>query len=351
VRVAPAVEVFVDLTRFSATATRAQLRDRVRELEDAGATGVSVSDHLFFTAGGRPRTDGVRAGSDPLTTLAAVAGLSERLAVQTVVVNTAWVHPGLLLRSFAQLAVLLGGERVTAGLGAGWSAEEFDALGLAMPGFRTRIDRLAEVLAVARTLWTDGVVSHDGRHVVARDLPLSPVPDRPPRLLVGGGSDRVLALAGHYADLLDLHGDPKHGRVAGATMAQAAAGDVARRAHTTVEDLAGRIGLVREAAEAAGRPRDAVGVATQVWYVAFGSGDDVRVAEEELCARWAGVPYRPLDRNPYLLLGSPAQMAEALAERREAYGLERISLSEEGGIAAAPHDPLRFCREVLPLLG
>ena len=158
-------------------------------------------------------------------------------------------------------------------------------------------------------------------------------------------------MAGRYADLLDLHGDPKHGRVVGATMAQAAAGDVARRAHTTVEDLAGRIGLVRDAAEAAGRPRDAVGVATQIWYVAFGSPAQVRVAEEELCASWAGIPYRPLDRGPYLLLGSPAQMAEALAERREAYGLERISLSEEAGIAAAPPDPLRFCREVLPLVG
>jgi alkanesulfonate monooxygenase SsuD/methylene tetrahydromethanopterin reductase-like flavin-dependent oxidoreductase (luciferase family) len=213
------VQVFVDLTRFAASVTRAQLRDRVRALEDVGASGVSVSDHIFFTSGGRPRTDGVGHGCDPLTTLAAVAGLSDQLAVQTVVVNSAWVHPGLLLRSFAQLAVLLGGERVTAGLGAGWSAEEFDALGLAMPKFRTRIDRLAEVLEVARTLWTDGAVSHDGRHVVTRDLPLSPVPDHPPRLLVGGGSDRILELAGRYADLLDLHGDPKHGRVAGATMA------------------------------------------------------------------------------------------------------------------------------------
>jgi alkanesulfonate monooxygenase SsuD/methylene tetrahydromethanopterin reductase-like flavin-dependent oxidoreductase (luciferase family) len=345
------VQVFVDLTRFAASATRPQLRDRVRALEDAGAAGVSVSDHIFFTSGGRPRTDGVGHGCDPLVTLAAVAGLSDQLAVQSVVMNSAWVHPGLLLRSFAQLAVLLGGDRVTAGLGAGWSAEEFDALGLAMPKFRTRIDRLAEVLEVARTLWTDGVVSHDGRHVVTRDLPLSPVPDRPPRLLVGGGSDRILGLAGQFADLLDLHGDPKHGRVAGATMTQAAAGDVARRAHTTVEDLRGRIELVRDAAEAAGRPRYAVGVATQIWYVAFGSPAQVRAAEEELCASWAGIPYRPLDRSPYLLLGGPAQMAEALAERREAYGLERISLSEEAGIAAAPPDPLRFCRDVVPLLG
>jgi alkanesulfonate monooxygenase SsuD/methylene tetrahydromethanopterin reductase-like flavin-dependent oxidoreductase (luciferase family) len=344
------MKVFVDLTRFAASATRAQLRDRVAELEDAGATGVSVSDHIFFTSAGRPRTEEVRHGCDPLTTLAAVAGLSDRLEVQTVVVNSAWVHPGLLLRQFAQLAVLLGGERVTAGLGAGWSAEEFDALGLEMPGFRTRIDRLAEVMELARGLWTDGAVGYEGRHVVARDLPLSPVPDEPPRMLVGGGSDRVLELAGRFADLLDLHGDPKHGRVAGATMAQAARGDVARRAHTTVEDLAGRIELVRDAAASAGRGRDAVGVATQIWYVAFGSPAQVRAAEEELCERWAGIPYRPLDRSPYLLFGSPAQMAEALAERREAYGLERISLSEEGGIATAPSDPLRFCREVLPLL-
>jgi alkanesulfonate monooxygenase SsuD/methylene tetrahydromethanopterin reductase-like flavin-dependent oxidoreductase (luciferase family) len=344
------VQVFVDLTRFAATATRTQLRDRVRELDDVGATGVSVSDHIFFTSGGRPRSDGVGHGCDPLTTLAAVAGLSDRLAVQTVVMNSAWVHPGLLLHQFAQLAVLVGGGRVTAGLGAGWSAEEFDALGLAMPKFRTRIDRLAEVLAVARSLWTEETVTYDGDHVVARDLPMSPVPDRPPRLLVGGGSDRLLGLAGRFADLLDLHGDPKHGRVAGATMAQASAGDVARRAHTTVDDLAGRIGLVRDAAEAAGRPRDAVGVATQIWYAAFGSPAEVRAAEEELCERWTGIPYRPLHRSPYLLFGSPAQMAEALAERREAYGLQRISLSEESGIAAAPPDPLRFCREVLPLL-
>jgi alkanesulfonate monooxygenase SsuD/methylene tetrahydromethanopterin reductase-like flavin-dependent oxidoreductase (luciferase family) len=122
-------------------------------------------------------------------------------------------------------------------------------------------------------------------------------------------------------------------------MAQASAGDVARRAHTTVEDLAGRIGLVRDAAEAAGRARDAVGVATQICYVAFGSAAQVRAAEEELCERWAGIPHRPLDRSPYLLLGSPAQMAVALAERHESYGLERISLSEEGGITRRTAGP------------
>lgn len=333
------MKVFVDLTRFAASATRAQLRDRVAQLED-----------VFFTSGGRPRTEGVGHGCDPLTTLSAVAGLSERLEVQTVVANSAWIHPGLLLRQFNQLAVLLGGERVTAGLGAGWSAEEFDAIGMALPPFRQRMERLEEVLRLARALYAMGSATLDGRHIAARDLPLSPVPQRPPQLLVGGGSDRALRMAGRYADLLDLHGDPRHGRVVGATMAQAVVGDIARRALTTVEDLAGRVGLVRDAAQEVGRSRDAVGIATEIWFTAFGSRGQVRAAQEGMCALWR-MPVRSLDRSPYLLFGSPAQMAEALHERQAAYGLQRITLSEQHGVAAAPPDPVRFCREVLPLLG
>ncbi len=43
------------------------LRDRVREFEDAGVHGVSLSDHLFAAAtAGRPRSDGVDPGCDPM---------------------------------------------------------------------------------------------------------------------------------------------------------------------------------------------------------------------------------------------------------------------------------------------
>ena len=196
------MKVFVELTRFAATAGRTAMREMVAQLEDAGATGVSVSDHIFVTLDGRPRRQGVAPGCDPLTTLAMVGGLSERLEVQTVVMNSAWIHPALLLRQFSQLAVLIAGERVTAGLGAGWSAEEFEAMGLQLPSFRARMDRLEEVLHLARELYDHGAVTFEGRYVVARDLSLSPVPERAPLLLVGGGSDRVLQMAGRYADVL-----------------------------------------------------------------------------------------------------------------------------------------------------
>ena len=343
------LQVYVEMTRFAASANMAGLRDKIRSLEDQGATGVSVSDHIFITTGGRPRTEHCEHGCDPLITLAAVAGLSDVLALQTVVMNSAWIHPGLLLRQFAQLAVLVGGERVTAGLGGGWSAEEFDALGLEMPPFGRRMARLEEVLALARELFDTGWATTNGEQVVTRQLPLSPPPVTPPRLLVGGGSDRVLAMAGRYADLLDLHGDPRHGRVAGATMAQARIGDIRRRALTTVEDLAGRIALVRRAEQAAGRGAGAVGVSTQVWHVVPGDQNRIRRLQTDLCTSWE-LPDQPLDRSPYLLFGSPSQMAEALLERRAAYGLTRISLTEESGVPGATSDPLWFCRNVLPLL-
>jgi len=345
-----AVQVYVELTGFATTASRRELADYVTALEDAGAAGVSVSDHLFGTSDGVPRSESVQPVCEPMTTLAAVAALSDRLGVQTVVANTAWQHPALLLRQFAQLAVLAGGERVTAGLGAGWSTEEFDAIGMGMPPFRPRMDRLEEVLALAGALFVDGSVTVNGIYVSAQDLPLSPRPETRPRILVGGGSDRILRMAGRYADILDLHGDPQHGKVAGATMAQARVGDARRRALTTVEELAERARLVGAAAVEAGRMPEDVAVSTQIIYAAFGDSSRVRQAERELCESWAGIPEQELDRSAYLLFGEPAQMAAALRERQQAYGLSRITIMAESGIELAPPDPLRFCREVVPLL-
>jgi Luciferase-like monooxygenase len=83
------MKVLVEVTHFAAIASNRDLRNKVAELEDLGATGVSVSDHLFVRSGTRP--------CDPLTTLAAVAALTDRLELQTMVMNSEWIHPALLL--------------------------------------------------------------------------------------------------------------------------------------------------------------------------------------------------------------------------------------------------------------
>jgi alkanesulfonate monooxygenase SsuD/methylene tetrahydromethanopterin reductase-like flavin-dependent oxidoreductase (luciferase family) len=344
------MKVFVEVSHLAAPMNRREFAAATREIEGSGATGVSVNDHIFATSDGRSRREASDPTCDPLTTLALVAGLSDQLELEAIVINTAWIHPALVIRQFAQLAQMIGGDRVTAGLGAGWSAEEFDAIGLTMPAFRRRTERLREVLALTRALFNNGLASQEGDQVVARDLPLSPRPAKPPALLVGGGSDGILEMAGIYADVLDLHGHPDRGKLVGATMQDARHGDALRRSLTTVEDLEDRIQLVRRASADAGRRADAVTVSGSIFYTAYGSRSAVEEAERQLCEDWAQIAHQSLRASPYMLFGEPRQMAEALHERTERYGLDRITLLTEHGINAAPPDPLRFCRDVLPLL-
>jgi Luciferase-like monooxygenase len=67
---------------------------------------------------------------DPYILLAAADAVTQRAKLGTIVANASLQHPALLLPHFSQMARLFGGERVYAGLGAGWNREEFEALGL-----------------------------------------------------------------------------------------------------------------------------------------------------------------------------------------------------------------------------
>jgi alkanesulfonate monooxygenase SsuD/methylene tetrahydromethanopterin reductase-like flavin-dependent oxidoreductase (luciferase family) len=292
-------------------------------LESLGVTGVVQGDHLFVPG---PPVDGPvsRMAADALTTLTTVAACSSRLAVATLVANVGLHHPIHLLRRFASLALLHGGARVFAGLGAGWSAREFEAVGMEMPPHRERLARLAETAQLARELFDHGWASLAGEHVVAHDLPLAPAPTEPPRLLLGGGSPKLLALASRYADHVDLAPPPHRG------------GDALQRPLlTTVDDL------VESAQRARSGPR---ALTTSVLLSAVVVCDASRVREEEeaVCAR-LGLPWRPLGDCPYVLVGEPARLAEQVRKRCERIGLDRLIVP----LAAIE----RFAADVVPLVG
>jgi alkanesulfonate monooxygenase SsuD/methylene tetrahydromethanopterin reductase-like flavin-dependent oxidoreductase (luciferase family) len=256
--------------------------------------------------------------------LTTVAAHSTRLGVATLVANTGLYHPLALLRRFANLALLHGGDRVYAGLGAGWSRREFEALGLAMPPHRERLARLAETAALARTLFDQGWAPEGGAHVPAVDLPLAPAPPIPPRLLLGGGSRTVLELAGRHADHVDLAPPPQ----------RKGDNEFQRPLLTTVDDLTESARLAR----AVGRP-----LTTSLLLNAAVVCDagDVRAQEEALCDR-VGLPWRSLDDCPYVLIGEPQRIADRVRERRERIGLDWV-IVPEGQIDA-------FASDVMPLL-
>jgi alkanesulfonate monooxygenase SsuD/methylene tetrahydromethanopterin reductase-like flavin-dependent oxidoreductase (luciferase family) len=280
------------------------LRDRVARVDDLGVSGALASDHLFVSLG----PDRVKAyrPDDPFMVLAAVAAMSKRLVVGTLVANVGLLHPALLIRHFAQLAVLVGGERVLAGLGAGWNTEEFAALGIRMPAHATRIERLEESCRLARALFDNGLGSIDGEHVVARELPLAPRPSTPPRLLVGGGSDRLLEIAGRYADVIDLNGSSRRQPL---RRTKPLRDDRARRRATTVDDLVAAADRVRAISAACSRPAPRLSITIDSLMI--GSEADPSLVD---C--------------PYVLAGDAAAVLDQITERVERIGLDAIVVPE-----------------------
>jgi alkanesulfonate monooxygenase SsuD/methylene tetrahydromethanopterin reductase-like flavin-dependent oxidoreductase (luciferase family) len=334
-------KIFTELTYFAATANAAQLRDRVHALEDAGSSGISMWDHIFGSSLNKPQP------CDPLTSLAAIAGISDKLELQTIVMCSIWTHPGLLLRQFAQLAVTAGsGQRVTAGLGAGWSFEEFRALGMDFPDFKGRMARFEDVLRIADGLYRKGEANVEGNYWSAHNLPQVLSPDSPPQILVGGGGDRSMRLAAKYADKIDIIQSPKVKKQGPkpTTMAEQHNSGQGARGRTVVADLVERRDTLNGFLAEEGRTPESLKLGVQVNYARVcRNAAEVEATDREICETWFHIPYQDLSDNPYTLRGEPQQIAETIRARTEKLGLYQITIQEN-------QDSVEFCSKVVPLL-
>jgi alkanesulfonate monooxygenase SsuD/methylene tetrahydromethanopterin reductase-like flavin-dependent oxidoreductase (luciferase family) len=150
--------------------------------------------------------------------------------------------------------------------------------------------------------------------------PLKP----PPRLLLGGGSDRLLDIAGRYADVVDLNGSSRRLKLSGP---QPVFQDAIRRLTTTVADLEEAVDKVRASASAGGRDPDRIEFSILVSTVRFCSESEIARVEADVC-RAAGIDPMPLDDCPYAFVGPPARMHEQLAERAERIRLRHLLIAD-----------------------
>lgn len=178
-----AVEKILDAQDLSVVAHRA---------EAIGYTSLVVPDHLI-------------AQLSPVPAMTAIAMATERLRVGTFVLNNDLHHPAVLAQDLASVDVISGG-RLDVAIGAGWRREEYDAIGLPFDDSRTRVARLAEAVAVLKGCFADGPFSVAGSHYTITDYDAEPKPvQRPhPPLMIGGGGQRILSLAGREADMVGL---------------------------------------------------------------------------------------------------------------------------------------------------
>lgn len=135
---------------------------------------------------------------DPLVALGFAAAATSEIRIATGVLLLSEHNPVLLAKQAASLDALCGG-RLTLGVGVGWSAEEFAALGVPFAGRGKRLD---EYVAAMRTLWRDDVATFHGDFVDFESVRVNPRPvhDRRVPVFLGGNGDKALARAAAYGD-------------------------------------------------------------------------------------------------------------------------------------------------------
>jgi F420-dependent oxidoreductase-like protein len=172
-----------------------EARAAAESFDRLGFDSVWVCDHLY----------GVPLPTLPVleawTQLAAVAAVTQHVGLGTLVTPPFFRNPAVLAKQIATLDQISGG-RTMPGFGAGWFEPEFTNLGCAFPSLPERLRALDEMLTIMKSLWTEETTTFEGRHFSVKDARCEPKPVRPPKVLVGGGGEKLLmGIAARHADV------------------------------------------------------------------------------------------------------------------------------------------------------
>jgi probable F420-dependent oxidoreductase len=151
-----------------------------------------------YSADGRIAVPAEADWLDPLLGLSFTAAVTTTIGLATGVLLLPEHNPVVTAKQAATLDVLSGG-RLTLGVGIGWSAEEFAALGVP---FAHRGRRTEEYIAAMRTLWADDVASFSGEFTRFESVRVNPKPVRGRRIpvVIGGNADAALARVAAVGD-------------------------------------------------------------------------------------------------------------------------------------------------------
>ncbi len=183
-----------------------ELQEVWKEAEALGFDTLWTNDHLLPSVG---PTDA--ANFEAWTLLAAMATVTSRVQIGTMVSSNTFRHPAVLAKMATTIDHLSRG-RFVLGIGAGWFAREHEAYGIPFPPLTRRVAALAEALQVITTLWTaDSTVSFKGQYYTLIEAPFVPKPvqqPHPPIMIGGIGEKLILPLVARYAQMWNIPNVP-----------------------------------------------------------------------------------------------------------------------------------------------
>ena len=176
-----------------------QCVDLARACEEHGFQGLFRSDH--YLSFDDPHQ---RGALDAWSTLTALAAVTERIRLGTLVSPVTFRHPAVLAKSVVTADHVSDG-RVELGMGAGWFEREHRSFGFPFPSDDVRMEILSEQVEIVHRLWDrdEDEVSFEGAHYrleASRAMPKPAQTPHPPLILGGGAGPRAAALAARWAD-------------------------------------------------------------------------------------------------------------------------------------------------------
>jgi probable F420-dependent oxidoreductase len=226
---------------------------------------------------------------EPFVMFGYLAGVTTAIELVTGIIILPQRQTALVAKQAAEVDLLAGG-RFRLGVGLGWNAVEYEALG---QRFDKRGRRLSEQVGLLRRLWTEASVTHAGEFDTITGAGLAPAPvQRPIPVWIGGSSDAAYRRIGRLAD---------------GWFPQLRPGD----------DLDRAVGLIAEAAGHVGRDPGKLGMEGRV---RWDPSDPARFARQLDKWRHAGATHVSIDTMAVGLGGVEDHLA-ALARAAEAAGV------------------------------
>ncbi len=166
---------------------------RAKRIEALGYSTLAMPDHMVGGAWAA------------MPALAALAPITTTLRFGTLVIDNDFRNPVVFAREVAVLDVISAG-RVELGLGAGWLDRDYQGTGIRFDRGRVRVARLAEAVTLMKRLFTEEQVDFAGTYYTVTKAECRPktIQQPHPPLMIAGGGDEILALAGREADIVAI---------------------------------------------------------------------------------------------------------------------------------------------------
>ena len=258
------------------------IKERAQAADRLGYDSIWFVDH--FWSRGLPQMDHLEAW----TLMSAIAVLTVRLRIGTLVMCNSYRNPALLAKMSASLDQVSNG-RFVLGLGAGWMDEEYRAYGYPFPSMRVRIEQLEESLAIIRRLFREPVSSFQGKYYAIEEAVNNPKPVQkpyPPILIGGAGEKRMLRVVAEHADIWNCP-------------------------NNAAPELEHKLAVLRQHCEAVGRDPESIEVSEQTICVLGRNEDDLR-QKLQFAKRTLGSVF---DIDNTALIGTPPHLFEAIQKR------------------------------------